>query len=223
MYNKAISLNNKGVSQIEKGTFDDARKSFRSALDAMRSAVIQSQEEIKDKTDNTSAGDAAVVFQWSSNAPLSDGSTSPIGSSFVYRRALHIIQAQVGDRATGFPEESAAIVFNLALSSHLIGLQTNNSSMLEKALQFYEIANNIRQRKNEEHKLLGEQLLDAAILNNQGQIYHEFIEYGSAQRCFDQLSSRLVTLSRGGFLEQKDSEGFILNLMIQAPSLAAAA
>lgn len=214
MYSEAIKLNNHGVALLSKGHFEDARHSFRDALDVIKSLLLAS----KDNFDYQQQDGLSVGFQWSINAPHYFADIN----SFVFGRALIIVSSS-GYSNHGYPEESTAIIYNIALGHHLLALERNCSSLMSKALKFYDIAKEIRKRKKESTKLEGEKLVDAAILNNVGQICIESFDYDNARRCFDQLSDRLLSLNRSGFLEANDCEGFMLNLLLEEPSLAAAA
>lgn len=214
MYSEAIKLNNQGVALLSKGHFEDARHYFRDALDVIKSLLLAS----KDTFDYQQQDGLSVGFQWSSNAPHYFTDIN----SFVFGRALIIVPSS-GCSKHGYPEESTAIIYNIALGHHLLALERNCSNLMSKALKFYDIAKEIRRRKKESMKLEGEKLVDAAILNNIGQICIESFDYDNARRCFDQLSDRLLSLNRSGFLDANDCEGFMLNLLLEEPNLAAAA
>jgi hypothetical protein len=215
-YRTAVNLNNQGVSLLSKGNFDAACNSFKNALDAIKSVVtVVSTTNV----DHQQEVELNVGFEWSTNAPLHFSDVM----SFVYRRAMIIVSSS-GYSERGYPEESTAIIYNLALSFHLSALERNCSSLMNKALKFYQIAEAIRNCSIVSKKLEeGDRLVDAVILNNMGQICMECFDFGNAQRCFSQLSAKLVALSQRRSLEHNDCEGFMLNLLLKEPSLAAAA
>ncbi len=215
-YTTALQFNNDGVVRLEEGNFHEARHCFKRALDTMTAAITQCGED-----QHNEGEESTPAFHWSLNPRHALHEASHCGNSFVYSRALYIT-ASKRIQTSEYTDESAAIVYNLALSFHLIGSE-NSSDSMEKAMQFYEIASAIRARKSGT-KL---EILDLAILNNTGQICVEWFNYDAARQCFSQLSDRLVLLNHCGlidhFLEQRDCDGFVLNVMLDEPSLAAAA
>eukprot|EP00543_Licmophora_paradoxa_P008713 CAMPEP_0202451198 /NCGR_PEP_ID=MMETSP1360-20130828/9680_1 /ASSEMBLY_ACC=CAM_ASM_000848 /TAXON_ID=515479 /ORGANISM="Licmophora paradoxa, Strain CCMP2313" /LENGTH=183 /DNA_ID=CAMNT_0049069705 /DNA_START=88 /DNA_END=636 /DNA_ORIENTATION=+ len=175
-----------------------------------------------------------ALTQWSNNAPVINNvsCSSETQMTFVYRRALLMVPGEEHDLAvesqqhsiddSDFSAESSAILYNMALTHHLMGLATNRSDVLERALKFYEISNNIRQNKDDKDL----DILDLAIANNVGQAQHEFCNYGTARECFDLLTRRLQLFNTYGMiclLAQCDCEGFVLNAMLEQPTMAAAA
>jgi tetratricopeptide (TPR) repeat protein len=222
IYNSAVSLNNQGVVHFERGNYEKARTFFREALEAIKLSMNGVQQALYLRGSKPSVG-----FQWSKNGPLHAELNLPVpaGTSFIFRRALVIVPVSgvVGVNAE-LQEESTAIIYNLALSYVISGFIGNCSDLLEKARKFFEIVLAMRQRRNEATKLDGERLLDTAICNNLGWLNEEFCDYKAAQECYHQVSARLIFLSRSGFLDKNDCEGFIANLVLDAhPSMAAAA
>ena len=218
-YVTAIQFNNEGVACLEAGAYLDARNFFKSALDTMTDVITYDGED-----QNIVDDELTLEFQCSVNPKRAlHGPTQVVGlgNSFIFSRALYISISKKVEKSE-YIEESAAIVYNLALSFHLIGTE-NSSESLKKAIQFYEISAAIRSRKSET-KL---EILDLAILNNIGQIFVECMNYVAARQYFDQLSKQLTILNNSGvlnrFLEEKDCDGFVFNVMLDEPSLAAAA
>ena len=220
VYINALISNNNGALAMEKGNFEVAKNSFRKAL-----ALITSIASLE--TRSTSR----CMSVWSNNAPLKMKDvccTAEGQATFVFKRSLILLPESSNDplgpaplNLDGYAQESAAVVFNIALSHHLIALSTNRSDMLERALKFYEFANSIRQRQD-----ASMEIIDLALLNNVGQAQHEFCNYSTARECFDMLTKRLILLKRQGairVLEKCDCNGFVLNSMMEQPTMAAAA
>lgn len=222
LYINALVHNNSGVLRLESGNFEGARDSFRNALDTLSQAVSL----------GVTTYECNATFQWSNNAPLinNNSSTPEAQMTFVYKRAVVMIpggdeQQTTKSTSFDFSEESAAILFNMALTHHLMGLAANRTDILERSLKFYEISNSIRQHKDQKAPQHLD-VLDLAIANNVGHAQHEFCNYGTARECFDLVTSRLQQLNCQGMictLEQCDCEGFVLNAMMEQPTLAAAA
>lgn len=219
---KAILRNNQGVKHFESGNFDCAREMFRGALESIKLAVASNRERPSDGADTPSRN----AFRWSKNAPLHAelGLPEPAGSSFIFRRALIVVAGSGEQPNTDLAEESTAIIYNLALSCLTSGFMRNSSKLLRTGQKFFEIVLAIRQRKCESKKLTGEVLLDTAVCNNLGWIHAEFCNFEAAKEYFQQVSSRIATLSRFGQVDAQDCQGFITNMMLETlPQLAAAA
>jgi tetratricopeptide (TPR) repeat protein len=220
-YQKAVATNNEGVKHFESGNYQQARDMFRHALECIKSSMVDSQKAVNSTKSSPSNG-----LYWSKNAPLHSelNLSAPAGSSFIFRRALIIVPLSSHQLVSDLSEESTAIIYNLALSCLIAGFISNCSKLMRTGAQFFDIVLAIRQRKNESDKLSEEIFLDTAICNNLGWLHEEFCNYEKAQEYFQHVSSRLVTLSEGGFLDKQDCEGFITNLMLDShPTLAAAA
>ena len=221
-YQNAICLNNQGVTHFENGNYEQARLMFRQSLEGIKISLAECDAE---RSSNTSG--PRVGFHWSMNGPLHADLNipAPAAPNFIFRRALVIVLPSddflpVSD----LPQESAAIIYNMALAYMLSGFLTNCSSLLEKGRTFLEIALVMRQRRSEPAKLDSERLLDVAICNNLGWINQEFCDYDTAQQCFHEVSDRLGPLHDSGLLDKQDCEGFITNLVLDAhPNMAAAA
>jgi hypothetical protein len=220
-YQKAITLNNQGVVHFESGNYEQARLIFRDSLEGMKLSMADQRPSFESNGSSQTVG-----FQWSKHGPLHSelNIPAPGASSFIFRRALIIVPASDAHSTADLPEESTAIIYNVALAYMLSGHITNCSSLLEKSRKFFEIVVAMRKRRNECDKLDGERLLDTAICNNLGWLNTEFCDYTEAQHFFEQVSTRLVSLSLAGFVEKQDCEGFITNLVVDPhPNMAAAA
>ena len=166
-YQNAVELNNEGVSCLEDGSFNVAHAYFKRALDTMTDVItLHGEVECVDGEEST------VKFLWSDNPRCALHETPhQFGLSFLYSRALYISAPKQREKPEG-NDESAAIVYNLGLSFHLIGNEDGSKS-LATAMKFYEIASAIRSRKAATK--IG--ILDLAILNNVGQICMEALAH----------------------------------------------
>jgi hypothetical protein len=220
-YQNAICLNNQGVSQLESGNYEQARLLFRESLESIKVTMAEFTQN------ESNAAGPSVGFTWSKNGPLHAelGLPTPAASNFIFRRALLIHYSSESSLARSeLTDESTAIIYNLALSHMMSGFLTNCSSLLERSRKFFEIVAVMRQRRTEPDKLVTEHLLDTAIFNNLGWINEEFCDYNAAQQFYHEVSARLGSLNHSGFVDQKDCEGFITNLVLDAhPDMAAAA
>lgn len=134
--------------------------------------------------------------------------------------------------------ESAAILFNMALSYHLSSTYSVESIPLHNALTLYEMACSVALRVESQHEQLQQLLLlqsytqqqqhqqqrqcisrvIMASLNNIGQVYHRLGKYKKARDYLDDLSHYVLnagttapTLERTEILERRE---FLLNAML---------
>lgn len=224
-YLDAININNSGVSHMEAGQFSQARNEFKIALDTIRVAVVKAQQFVT--IFNKNSGSSSLCPSRHLQYRLHDSNHDMCERVFVYKHAMRIETDVIDPLEITLSNESAVIVYNLALAYHMMCLEGGAECLLGKSLQFYLIAYAINVRVvDSQLKLSGASLLNMAILNNSGQINHELLDYAASRQCFQQLSSHLRSLSLFGLdnvLEQKDCQGFFLNLMLSEPKLAAAA
>ena len=135
----------------------------------------------------------------------------------------------------------AVIMFNMALTHHIRGCQTNSDKSFKKALTSYNIAHSVfcqsrlasgaavANRHEGRDELLRTALLNLALLNNMGQIISELGQDDVARQYFDGLS-RLIggTNEDGGDDDVTDAvkrywDGFEMNVLfsLSCPSPAA--
>uniref|UniRef100_A0A7S1GNN8 Uncharacterized protein n=1 Tax=Cyclophora tenuis TaxID=216820 RepID=A0A7S1GNN8_CYCTE len=235
-YQHAVFCNNTGVACLEHGDLPRALSAFKTALNSMTTVISdleKSKRNLSPKSSSSWSPNSLMDFcvQWSANAKLPlhmEGAVSG-SASFVYRRAIRIYSTPLtaATQRDNFVDESAIVVYNLALAFHLSGVN-NNTEFLRRAIRFYEIANSILQRQREQpSNQLKSVLLNMAVLNNMGQIRHSLMEFEQARKCFSEVSTILVNLNQAGLLTQcltpADCDGFVLNVTLKEPSVAAAA
>lgn len=174
---------------------------FHSSLDTINVAMeVDHEDDIDDSFENNS-----VTFEWSSEPkhPRHEDSKD----IFVYHRALTIrptLLMPMKPSGEGFVEESAAILYNLALAYHLYGLEERKPQFLHAALTLYELAFCLT--KTRMHHLF-----DLAVLNNLGQIYHKILDFDKFLQCFVHLSEELQCVSRP--MDACNYMGVLLNLL----------
>lgn len=227
----AIEFNNEGARLLENGNFNAARKAFRQATDLM-TMVIQSFPGGKMTIKPLPSGKRKRLstFVWSKNpmpVPLDPLNHETVSNAFFFRRALFIFPMEDDwesrFNASDCTEESATVVYNLALAFHLSSITDNVSEMMKQAKTLYEIAVTIRSRTLEQSCL---DIFGMAVLNNLGQIYHELSDYTAAKSLFYRLSIQLAMLQAHDmvhWIAKEDCDGFVLNAMLGPPDLAAAA
>lgn len=234
LYESAVHSNNNGVLLFEQGNFVRARSFFKKAIALMAKAVIEhSRDSNIDDPKKQRSFDAKEdrkehqFVEWSKNAKVPMGSSQQ--QSFAFRRAIRIVQTSMPSTRPSenlFADETAALVYNMGLSFHLEWITRNISKRMRRALKCYDSCQRLRRRQGG----LGEDLsiLDLAVSNNMGQIYHELVDFKTARQFFDQLSTCLIRLHKEqrretACLTSQDFGGFMLNVTMESPMLGAAA
>mmetsp|Transcript_23764 Transcript_23764/g.34038 ORF Transcript_23764/g.34038 Transcript_23764/m.34038 type:complete len:223 (-) Transcript_23764:246-914(-) len=216
-YHSAVQLNNQGVKALESnGDAEIAHDYFKASIDVLTRSLSRKSQDVKQRTGAMEESDA--IFEWSHRIHNLYQQTD----RFVYARALHIIPATNSDDLIDFAHESAAIVFNLALVFHLIGLQRNRMEYLQRAMGFYEISQTIR-FKTSISSCQQIAVHDLAILNNLGQLHYELCNYHFSREYFNMVAKELSCVRLLACVRE-DVNGFALNCLLrQEPQLAAAA
>jgi tetratricopeptide (TPR) repeat protein len=141
---------------------------------------------------------------------------------------------------TSCVEQSATMLYNLALSHHLQGLNSNGGIQEEianKAITLYESALSLvsdlvndaerQQARGHQHNYNIDIRLIVACLNNIGQIHFEMGQYNLSEALFGRLSGVLMTVRQSDVVSSisfGDWGGLILNTMTMVnPRLAPAA
>lgn len=258
LYSAAIASNNEGARQLRRGNLRHANALFVESLNMMTQATTLDERTSSPYSITLRWHEISPETK---RLSCSDSSTS---KPFVYSRAVmvehrgfiaarpppsahsttdeNVAQDMDNDQKTARESmlscscqvESAAILFNLGLSNHLMGSNALHSEMLlQKAVRFYKIATTLLRRavlisETQEHNkdLI---ILELAMVSNMGQIYYDFARYKSSDLCFRLLARRLnasLRVHQGNLQEALDPityQGLVLNASIKSPSLAAAA
>jgi tetratricopeptide (TPR) repeat protein len=254
--NRYVEWNNAGASQVVSGLYADAVTSFTKSLKLVKAAlanhVVNMQQDSCAQSPhqrNTSAQatasqrPAVIMVQERVPGACSDlmipyvlhGESNVLNGLFV--SPLFLSDSNIYDEYEPTVEASVAIVYNLALATHLSALcvdcsehsvpvvsseQTSAVSTLEQAVALYELAYTVQM--NEEAELSVE--YGMAILNNLGHIHRLLGDEEKASKCFRHLLSTIVFLqSCGDFSNCCETETFVRNvtyLILKETSAAAA-
>lgn len=212
-YNEAIEINNHGIRLYERLRYEEARNMFTLALDILRDAMVEQTE--KQSPEYEELSDALLL--WGDSREESNPSTATNCSSFIFQSAIVIVPMRRHSHLYG--KESAAIVYNLGLVQHMMGVKMNSTVHLKQAVSFYTISCSIQHSS----KVCDEPLLRMALLNNLGQIHVEFSDFRNAVLCFQRLSDELERSRETFLLADTDCKGFLYNILLQEPSVAGAA
>lgn len=192
MFNTALHLNSKGVQHLKLREIDNARACFVSALDTMKKMSGKYTEDESFVT---------IDVYWSDRYLKQEPD-----DVFVFSRALVFMPKQQQkshltnrERDLLAFEVTISILYNIALSLHMAGMEKNCKTMLRKSLKGYNFTlDKIKKRSqlfcsaNDEN--VGKTFfLSLGILNNLGQVHMEFDLYVEAQRYFRQLGELMKT------------------------------
>lgn len=248
-YRKGVAKNNSGVLEFEAGNFEKARDCFKAAVQRISEIESLTQSDTtqrKGKSSDESPGKNIISFEWAKNpvgASASSAEEAEEGSfpSYVYKHALSIVVTIPNKSKLCVPtrpakEEAFVVMYNLALSYHMLALQQQHNQEdgglllhhFRKAIRFYKLAFAISTFSGaDEDGQYGSdaQIFTMAIWNNLGCVYRHLANYKAASRCFGSLFRELEGIAACGdsdFLEKTDCQGFLGNLLLHSPKEAGA-
>lgn len=246
MFNKAVHINNNnGVALFESGRFEEAKDTFESSLAMMRSTMTEAGNEEKAfPNQHVVSKEKSNEIIWS-EIPVQAASVgakrnrqrdscSVTSAGYCFQRAIIMQPTATRRTAAEYGEESSAVIYNLAVTHHCMAIEKNSDIMLKQALQFYKIAHKVITHKRCKRSRSRCGIL-MVIMNNLGQLHHvHMLEFDVAQRCFQRLlvglqiedrccgtKQRRPTVQNG--FNDDDIRGFMLNVMLERPTLSAAA
>jgi hypothetical protein len=166
-----------------------------------------------------------------SSSALLDGLN--VGISYIYNRPLLIptdISIQSMEHMNSVVvTASTYIIFNFALTCHLVGKHTGKDSYFIRAMRLYELTLKVLEtaQSNSSTPCVHEMhsVLECLALNNLAQMHYELCDYRSSQFYMDSMYALLITIKRmDTYLEENELEEIMLNLVyLQSPSVAKAA
>ena len=230
-YREIVVLNNQGVVLVENARHGDARNYFERALMLITRSVNLSYEKMHtNATPHHKHLYPRVRHVWS--CASSSETTERIDSTsatYVYRRALFIDCSDIP--LSDYREEATIIVYNLALSLHLVGLD-RKLSMIPTAIWLYQIAcrmlaGEFQNLEFSRGSLLRDPMFRAAIISNMGSASFELSDFQSGSYYFGELVHELCNsqLPKGARSTPfaKDVQGFLINSALEIPTTAPSA
>ena len=231
-YREIVILNNQGVVLVENAQHDDARNRFERALNLMARTIELSYQKMRPNTMPQNIPYRGVLHRWSC---ASSGGTAveridSVSGSFVYRRAL-FIEDYSDHPSSDYREEAMILIYNFALSLHLMGLETN-SSMILRAISLYKINCNIlpgdyQNLGSSRSTLLRDPMFRAAVISNMGSASFEMADFQSGSYYFEELVQELcnsnLAMDARSAPFAKDVQGFLINSAMERPTAAPSA
>jgi hypothetical protein len=212
LFQQAAELNNQGVIALIEG--DD---SF--AIESMTKSIkLMKQELAKCTTELSCCKSQSPSKTQLSTVEIPDMESSDDNQE-VFNQAIHI--PFTGDESDlDIHVYSAAVIFNLALAHHRLGMQ-GDELYQQKALKLYTMV----------LKVLDDSLIEfraaitvkLATINNLTQIRFAKGDYEQAREGLDHLAG-FLRIANGEVLAEPQVAGLLMNvLMFRAPKVAAAA
>lgn len=210
------------MSLLTAGRAQEAMMVLQGALGIVKNAVNQHDEAISqglpivnDKSD-LEKSDFAIR---ESSVALT---TLESSQGYLYNRPLLLGEPGTDDLEGVLSLYSAVILFNLALTSHVMG-HSNKENSFKRATVLYKMS--IQLLMNCSTLGATPMVLALLALNNKANIHYDYCNYNQATSCLNEIS-RILQLSDYAYatLPESDIEGLLLNIMIlERPSGAKAA
>lgn len=216
-----VELSNMAVDQLEDGDFKAAEKLLRAALTCLVHMPKRGDEK------NPKKRSRAAHFSWGKEAPAPNNSqTHDFIGTFVYSRGMRMDHSNHGiPEITG--EVKAVIAYNAALATHLLAIETSESALLRKAHSFYTLSNRALSKLcsgGAKPALCFSVHFHMAILNNQGQVSYQLVDYRSSKVCFEMLAKNVKFLMGRNHISHDycptDLRGMLGNSLLDTPTTA---
>jgi hypothetical protein len=193
---RVIGLNNRAVTMLSDGQHKGAMNTLRLALENFYFEAREAETGpgllpnqggnhlMEAETEaQTEEGYCAHVNSVEINMQLEQADPADDDHMLVFNRAM-----VVSDSAPKHVDVTlVSILYNLALVSHLVGLQTRSEARFRMALRFYGMAYEIIQRHDD--KSIFDDLLILALVNNLGHTQRRLGNLDDAKRQSDFLRS----------------------------------
>jgi tetratricopeptide (TPR) repeat protein len=236
----AIKLNNAGVELLKGSNYKDATASFTAALTKIQELLVDEDvlmccEETQDATiDNDS--DQNMVLDSESEftkthclsfaLPLESGESilSDPNHRSIFCQPILLSSKQATSSVEACNMASFAIMFNLAMTYHLNGMESvaTRQGKLRKALRLYEFAYSVQMQESIQLQIT----YTLGMVNNLGHIHEILGDNQKAQQCFQHLLSTLMYMTESGANFGCQWDIFYHNvtqLVLREPAFAAAA
>ena len=217
-YNEALAVLGNALMQVQKYLQDDSNSSSADCAEVRQEGQLTRDDDdtlekaVAQRLDRKNGEGGAFSIDSDENNQSSEG-------SFVYRKPIEVTFRD--DDSYTF---SIFLIFNMALTHHLIAIEEKNSKRrLKGALKLYELSYSMQMKGNVRLGITE----TLALVNNCAQIHKELKKESKARRFFQHLLSSLMMMIDSGYSEQIDQlDGFFANasqLILRDPCFASAA
>jgi hypothetical protein len=224
---QAASLNNQGVDSLFNENYDEAISFFFSSLKTTRSQIRESTNastyycprsgDLQCSTTNFNFLDTKYPYC---------GPQHPDPAPFVSQRVIAVSDFDPNEGAFSSLSIIANVaLYNLALASHLSGLQNMCVVRLQRALRCYELSYKLQMQKTAKISPVPAM----SVLNNIGTIYRLLNHQETSNKFFEHLLSAMVFFRETGetnCMVEDTLSGFwsnVMSLMLKNPCTAGAA
>jgi hypothetical protein len=219
----AIRCNNQGAHLLTAGNLLGAIHTFRQGMES-----LQSEAAIPDFADDKPMQEKDESIQECHGC--SDG------QFFIYSQPLWLptnllLHTETAALVTAMV--STHLIFNLALSCHLLGHETGCSAPLDRALELYHVvllssSHPMLHAMGHSDGIISSSLLQCLILNNLAHVHQEQCTYDDAEWCLASMETIVLQtccLDDAALISQhlheRDAEELKLNLVFCQPPVAA--
>lgn len=221
-----VHINNAAVNLIEDGDFVSASRLLSGALHMLLTREVETSHTLKRPRE--------MHYSWSKNAPIAYRPTDEecIGT-YVYLRGMFIVErsrkTSAGSTVLPLGEAKAVIIYNAALSAHLLSLALSDSALLRKAQSLYSLSFSILRKRQAARaptsRLSHGLFFHMAVLNNLGRAAYELANFKMSGTCFAQLKLNLKVFFFRKMNSQllycdSDLHGMISNTVLEMPVTA---
>lgn len=196
---KAVSLNNGGAFYLLNKDYAQAIALFRNSVRVTKELLGHARR--LEMNQRSLLPDFRFEFRDAGNFQhqTTDQSQNTPDDSFVSRSVVVITQSDPMDVSVlCLYKISMITVYNLALASHLSGLQSRCMKRLKRALEYYEISYKLQMQE----PLSQKPTHVLSILNNVGAIYRLLHEHEKSNMFFRHLLSKMTHLKETGSVEE---------------------
>lgn len=210
LFEQAAQLNNQGVIALIEG--DDT-----SAIESMTKSIKLMKQELAKPT-NTLDAKVATTGPELKTVEIPDMESSDENQE-IFNQAIHI-PCTGNESDLDIHVYSAAVIFNLALAHHRVGMQ-GNEAYQQKALKLYTMV--LRVLDDSLIEFRAAVMVKLATINNLTQIRFAKGDYEEAREGMEHLAG-FLRIVNGEVLAEPHVAGLLMNvLMFRAPKVAAAA
>lgn len=207
--NTAIYYNNVGIAYLEKGDHEDALRMLKEAAQQLYTATLNHKTSV-----NSEAGkitetecDVSSKARYFPRQPLVSNTDS---NTFLCSVPIFL---SAKNSSGGCTQESAVVLYNMALTYHLNAISANSiSKALQNAMTLFEMASNLSLQVDHSEQTSH---IIMSSLNNLGLLHHEQGNYSRSHQYFEDLSVYISSLRTPTEIYiASERRAFLLNAMV---------
>ena len=207
--NTAIYYNNVGIAYLEKGNHEDALRMLKEAAQQLYTATLSHKTSVIQEADHVTETECDVFFK-AHDFPRRPLVTNTESNTFLCSVPIFL---SVMNCSGGYTQESAVVLYNMALTYHLNAISANSiSKALQNAMILFEMASNLSLQVDTSEQT--SQIIMSS-LNNLGLLHHEQGNYSRSHQYFEDLSVYISSLrTPTDRFVATERRAFLLNAMV---------